>query len=523
MLITNVEQIKDDLSQKYDIIDSIDMTKSLSDIKSFLLENKKESFEPSERLVFFQTLVDQYDYVDAPGKKIIELQNLLNEVDISSCFILIVTTNPEIKLEIDDITKNYSVDKFNAIDFYIINGSYDKQVTQINNATCKKMWDHLYVGTDGNINPCCLADHRFPLGNIEKSDTNEIINSESAKNIRKQMLDGYRPKACKTCWVREDNNLTSDRIPFNIKEKQKLNETIEHFQPTSLDIRLNNICNFKCRMCSEYFSSSIRKETIDLYGKNARLGHEKILLNCEKKSERTKKLKKILPYVNTSVKKIYFAGGEPLITDEHYAILDKLLSHKHTSLKLTYNTNLSKLIYKNNNVIDYWKMFKDVQVGASIDASDDIAEYVRHGTIWSEILENIKNIKRDCPHVDLRITSVAGILNTENLIRLQKRWIQESRFNEQDFSVNVLIDPTFLSLSALPRHHKKRISESILNHINTLCEKRLKDEWHEVLHYMNNNDHTHALTEFKKRNQVLDVHRNESFAKVFPELIDLYD
>lgn len=450
------------------------------------------------------------------------MQKLLNEVDISNCFILIVTTNPEIKLEIDDIAKNYSNDKFNAIDFCIVNGSYNKQVKQIDNATCKKMWGHLYVGTDSNINPCCLADHRFPMGNIEKSDINEIINSESARNIRKHMLNGYQPKACRYCWVKENNNLSSDRNPVDIKEKQKLTETIEHFQPTNLDIRVNNVCNFKCRMCSEYFSSSIQKETIDLYGKNGTLGHEKILLDSEKKSERTEKLKKILPYVNNSVESIYFAGGEPLITDEHYAILDKLLSHNHISLVLTYNTNLSKLTYKKNNVIDYWNLFEHVRVGASIDASDDVAEYTRHGTVWNETLENINKIKCDCPHVDLRITSVAGILNTESLIRLQTKWIQENLFSEQDFSVNVLTDPTFLSLSALPKHHKERISESIINHINTLNDKRLKNEWYEVFEYMNNNDHMHALGEFKNRNHVLDSHRNESFIKTFPDLADLY-
>lgn len=498
------------------------MSVSLLALKNFLLENKKESFEASERLVFFQTCVDQYDYIDAPGKKLIELQKLLNEIDISNCFILIVTTNPEIEIEIDDIAKNYSADEFNAIGFYIVDGPYNKQVKQIDNATCKKMWDHLYVGTDSNINPCCLSDHRFSMGNIEKSGINEIVNSKSARNIRKHMLNGYQPKACKYCWVKEDNNLSSGRNPFDIKEKQKLTETIEHFQPTNLDIRLNNVCNFKCRMCSEYFSSSIQKETIDLYGKNAILGHEKILLDSGKKSERIEKLKKILPYVNNSVESIYFAGGEPLITDEHYAILNKLLSHNHTSLALTYNTNLSKLTYKKNNVIDYWNLFEHVQVGASIDASDGVAEYTRHGTVWSETLENINKIKRDCPHVDLRITSVAGILNTENLIRLQTKWIQENLFSEQDFSVNVLTDPTFLSLSALPKHHKERISESIVNHINALNNKKLKNDWYEVVKYMNNNDHTHTLEEFKNRNQILDSHRKESFIKTFPDLADLY-
>lgn len=55
MLISNFKQIKENLLEKYSILDSIDMsTNRLLDLKNFLLENKKESFETSERLVFFK-------------------------------------------------------------------------------------------------------------------------------------------------------------------------------------------------------------------------------------------------------------------------------------------------------------------------------------------------------------------------------------------------------------------------------------------------------------------------------------
>ena len=513
------------ISKSYSIIDQIDMSSDLNNIQKFLLKNKKDKFFPNERLVFLQTQPDKYNYIDAPGIQLAEIQKLVSKIDISNCFILIVTKNKNIKEEIIDIAKNNSTDDSNIFDFYTVNGNYEKYIEKFNDTSCKKLWDHLYVGTDGNINPCCLGDHNFPMGNIRDSNVNDIINSETAKAIRRHMLNGYRPRACSYCWKKEDQGIKSSREPVDTDflKTHELNETIDNFSPTYLDIRLNNVCNFKCRMCSEYFSSSIQKETARLFGKNAKLGHEQINLESEDKNKRLDNLNKILPYVNKNVEHIYFAGGEPLITEEHYKILDKLLSINHTNLKITYNTNLSKLKYKKNNVIDHWKLFDNVVVGASIDASNKVAEYIRHGTDWSQILENIHIIKNEVPHVDLRITSTVGGLNIENLVKLQQNWLSDGTFQEENFSVSSLMSPEYLSVAALPKHHKSRIESILVNHINNLTNERLKNEWQAVLSYMNNNQQQYSLDDFKQRNKLLVEHRKESFIDMFPDLKDLYN
>ena len=57
----------------------------------------------------------------------------------------------------------------------------------------------------------------------------------------------------------------------------------------------------------------------------------------------------------THVEEIYFAGGEPLISDHHYHIIDKLLENQIYVHTIRYNTNLSTLTYKGRNIIDIWK------------------------------------------------------------------------------------------------------------------------------------------------------------------------
>ena len=67
------------------------------------------------------------------------------------------------------------------------------------------------------------------------------------------------------------------------------------------------------------------QETVEIFGKDAVLGYEKISLDSSTRKDRQKNLEKLKPYLTNDLEKIYFAGGEPLITEEHYGILDQLI------------------------------------------------------------------------------------------------------------------------------------------------------------------------------------------------------
>ena len=493
-------------------VTTIQFSSDLSQIQKELKLAKKEAFESDERIVIHQDVGDVYPYIDGPGDKLLKIQKIVLDLDISSCFILIETPNKDIELEIKDIAQNYSYDETH-FDFKIIPGNYVKEIKRYSDTACKKLWNHLYIGTDNNVNPCCLADHRFPVSNIFSESIDDIYNSDNANAIRNAMIKGYRVRACRPCYEQEDAGVRSKRLEFNPSSTDEINVT-------SLDIRLNNICNFKCRMCSEYFSSSIQKETVLIYGKDAVLGVEANSLQPKTLNERQLALQKVLPYINTKTKVIYFAGGEPLIMEEHYKILQHLIDIKNTDLELTYNTNLSTLNYKNFNILNIWKNFSDVNIGISIDGSGKVAEYIRHGTVWNNIVENLELIK-SYNNLNCKITSTVGFLNTANLIKLQSEWLESGYFTQDDLSVSVLRGDD-LGINAIPLHHKLRLSEIILNHIKFLGNTNLSDQWKDVLKYMKNTDYNCSLSEFKTRMQTLDTFRDESFVDVFPEFEDLY-
>jgi len=495
----------------YNIVGTVLFSQSLSEIRQKFESLKKDRFAPSDRIVIRQDIVDEYLYVDAVGTKLIEIQKIINLVDISNCFILLVTANTDISYEIDFVTKHYSVDS-NPMEFMVIDGEYTKTIKKYTDTACQKLWNHLYVGPDGNVNPCCLADHGFPLGNLDDHTMSEIIGNRAEK-IRSDMTQGYRNRACAPCYKKEDSGIKSGR--------QCCDPSAQTLEIKDIDIRVNNICNFKCRMCSEYSSSAIQQETIELYGKDTAMSFEKISLERTKKQTKNRRLEKILPFVTTDLQSIYFAGGEPLIMAEHYAVLDQLIMTGNTGLAIRYNTNLSTLSYKNHDVIDYWKKFSNITVGASIDASGAVAEYMRHGTVWNDIVNNILAIKKDVSHVKIQIESSVSNLTIENLIDLQTQWIDQGLFQIEDFRVQVVVSPNFLSPAVLPSHHKDRLSAIIQTHIQRFPNTRLADQWRDVLQWMNGQDYTFMLKDFAHRTRVLDIHRKESFTEIFPGYKDL--
>ena len=78
------------------------------------------------------------------------------------------------------------------------------------------------------------------------------------------------------------------------------------------------------------------------------------------------------------LEEIYFAGGEPLIMEEHYRILKKLDERKMYHVRLKYNTNFSQMTFKKLDVMEIWNRFESVKIGASLDGMGKRGEYLRN-------------------------------------------------------------------------------------------------------------------------------------------------
>lgn len=520
-MMSDVQSIVNWLKDNYSCTEPISLSNFYKDngdqwLYTTLQSLYKSEFQKNERLVFVQDCGDVYDYPNRPGQVIAQLQKYVLKIDISNFFIVVISGNKLIGQELKQAKELYSTDDC-VIQHYVVNDLEYFPVTNTHDTFCVLPWMHLYVGPDSNVLPCCVADRRYPMGNVNEQSIDSIVKSDQFNTLRKNMLNNLRSKECSYCYSKEDSGLPSHRRYHNARWKiSAKNAVIDTFNPVYLDIRLSNVCNLKCRMCSSYFSSAIAAEEAKIFN----VKNTTAVLNLKNQDSTLKEILSYLP----SVEKIYFAGGEPLLSKEHYIILQSLIDCGNADLEITYNTNFTTLKYQNYSVLDLWPKFSNITIGASLDAYGIEAEYIRQGTNWEGIEKNLNLLKKHCPNVKFTVTSTVGFLNVKSLITLQQQWHNRELLEIQNFSLAVMISPDHLTVSALPIHHKQRLESLIVQHIdwcNNLDATTLAGQWNDVLKYMWLHDHSHHLEEFKRLTNIMDNHRGQSLTAVLPEYHDL--
>ena len=362
---------------------------------------------------------------------------------------------------------------------------------------------------------------------MKKNSIQELWNSKDMKTMRTNMLHNKPSKQCTKCYEQESHGWTSMRESANIHfghHIDKVQQTTEHGEYIDVnmiywDIRFSNLCNLSCRSCGSMFSSNWYDDQKALWGDP---GHDKITYAGTTKMDAYDQLVEYMPMVE----QIYFAGGEPLIMEEHYKILKELIRlGKADSVRLIYNTNFTRMSYKDLNVLDIWPQFKDVSVGASLDAMGDRAELMRNGTIWADVERNREDMLKKCPNVDFYISPTVGVFNHEHVIDFHKDWIAKGFIKPQDLNMNMIQDPEHYRIDILPESIKKRVSIRYKEHIAMIKPLdhlgRATSGFESALSMMMSNDNTHMITKFKQITQQLDQRRRQKTIEIFPELKEI--
>lgn len=397
---------------------------------------------------------------------------------------------------------------------------------------CVMPWMHQYVAPTGEVRPCCVYTLEYKLGSMKKDSLEEIWNNEDTKQLRLDMLNGVERIECKRCNVR-DNLLTSAKAEFNkrffsINEiKEVVNNTLDDGTVPDhklyyIDVRFNNLCNFKCRTCGPHFSTSLVIDHQKVHEKSKDI----IMDNGFQYPGKTKDdaFEQIKPHI-ADVYEIYFAGGEPLMQDDHYKVLDQLFAQNKQNVKIYYNTNFSSLKLGKWNVLEYWKNMKNVVVSASIDGMGHKAEYWRKNTIWSDIESNIQQLKQECPNVKFMINPTVGWPNVKSVLEMHKSLVERGLLNVNHINVNLLDGPPHYSLKVVPLWKKDSIILLIKEHIEWLktlsTSTNTLASFQNIIDFMMSSHENMDIKTFHRVTNRLDSLRDEQFFEIFPEHDDM--
>lgn len=553
----------DDISQKKQIVGIVDLNKCFLDKKfnsSALIEIKeeleslhKDSYDQDEIIIL------RYDIDDDFGELLRAIQSIINDIDISNFFVLIITGNPLMDKDMealkqfssDPVPMNYTIstEKFTRIIYpnspikqaYRYNSSEplkiaftdldktEKFLLTESKTFCMYPWIHLHSYPTGEAYPCCHAEYvDGKFGDCQTTSLKELWNADKMKQLRIDMLNERENSACTRCYEQEKSGFFSGRRSANkhwghhiskINETQK-DGTYDNFQMTYWDIRFSNLCNLSCRSCGHIFSSSWYQDQKKLSGKEWADKNKPLFWAGRHETDMIEQLMEHIDYVE----QIYFAGGEPLMMDEHYIILEELEKRKKFDVRLIYNTNFTKTKLKDRYVFDYWRKFDSVSVGASLDAMGPRAEYIRKGTVWSEVEQNRQMMLEQCPNVDFYISPTLSIQNALHIPDFHREWVEKGYIRPQDLNVNILQDPKWLRIDIAPEHYKEKLRTKFKEHLEWLRPldklNRATVGFESALNFLEN-DNTEYLPEFWERMAKLDKIRNENMLEIIPELNEL--
>lgn len=387
---------------------------------------------------------------------------------------------------------------------------------------CIYPWIHLHAYPTGEAYPCCHSEMKYPVGNCRSNTLEEIWKDRPMQQLRADMLNEIPNAACGRCYEQEQSGFFSGRKSANKHHGHHIKKLHDNpFEMTYWDIRFSNLCNLKCRSCGHIFSSQWYQDQAKLAGADWAKNHK--VLNIAGRTD-TDMWEQLLPHLDY-VEQIYFAGGEPLLMDEHYRILDELVRRSLFHVRLIYNTNFTHTDLKGRSVFEYWKLFDSVAVGASLDGAENHAEYIRKGTKWQQVEQNRVDMLRICPDVDFYISPTLSILNAWHLPDFHRDWTQRGLIRAQDLNVNILQDPLHYRIDIAPMKYKQRLRMKYHEHLDWLRDQdslqRASVGFESAIKFMMATDNTHLIDVFWHKTHELDSMRNEKLLDVIPELVAL--
>lgn len=438
----------------------------------------------------------------------------------------------------------------------------------MSNTFCPIPWIFQAVRNNGDVRICCQANVtknqgvvRHPNGqsfNAGRDSLDEARNSELMKIVRSNMLKGTWSEECARCQQEEQAKLTSRRnyendswgSRFNLEWARSVTSedgSIDVVQVPSVyyDLRFGNLCNLACRMCGPTDSHTWYKDYVELTGRTDYKdthGQVNLIQNENGRWITTNadydwhdsetfwtQIKNNLSKINY----VYMAGGEPLMIERHYDFLDKCIqSGNALNIILEYNTNMTGV---QPRVLELWKQFKSVRIGASVDGFGKVLEYQRYPAKWNHVEKNLRKIDELPKNVYAWLAYTVTVLNVYHLPEFML-WKLEQGYKKINSSKkkpivthHVAHHPQNLNIRMLPEHIKQDIKNYYdlkkldFNKYGNDIYNNAVSVLDSVSNYMMNGDLSKHLDSFIKDTRRLDEIRGQSILEIVPQYQELFD
>jgi MoaA/NifB/PqqE/SkfB family radical SAM enzyme len=429
----------------------------------------------------------------------------------------------------------------------------------ISKTFCPLPWIHLATRPNGDVRVCCTANasgagendskevglvtNNGVTMNLQTSTLTEVWNSDYMKSTRLQMLNNETPNSCTKCFEEESSGIVSKRQWETVVWKERLDiksivdsTTVDGSLPVNIpyfDLRLGNMCQLKCVMCSPHDSSSWIKEWKLQYPK-----YKTVELKTDQRWDSNfdytwYQKSTFLEDMRSNaynIRELYFAGGEPLLIPEHYKILEFMVETGAAKLcVLRYNSNGLELPEK---LFELWNHFKEVKFNFSVDAVGERNDYIRYPSKWSNVVANLERLDDTPNNITVNIACAVQILNVLTIPDLV-HWKESRNFKKINLppygagliGTHLVYLPSYLNVRVLPKHLKDKVAKQV----DYFCSQKINNNefmsnpyglkrWQGLVHYMMAEDWSNKIPTLLDYLNVCDDTRGSNFKETFPEL-----
>lgn len=406
---------------------------------------------------------------------------------------------------------------------------------------CDKPFNHNYVHPNGKMRLCCTTiqdlptDNNYNLFDANKHSIDDYWNSNRMREIRRKMIAGEKIRDCERCYRQEEQGAESLRSTEGMDEFiiDTLPDGTYQKSATTMQIQLGNICNLKCKMCSQMYSHMHGMETKEIGEQDpewlhwvkeqgANVNNWTNELGIKQEWYRSKETKlKMFGHISRNITQLVVIGGEPTLIPEFYELFE--YCDQQGTLKDKNVTIVTNLTNTNTKLTKWLPKLKKWQIWASVDGVGERTEYIRYPSKWNAILNSLefyRNILNENGNITL--SPAVQLLNIDQLDDIVKWWLDwcGGELNERyGFTwLATVWYPLICNPSMAPREWRLKVADK-------LSEYKFDQNYENIINELKRDQHTpekyqELQTAFIKYNDRQDQFRGvkKTWRELLPEL-----
>ena len=399
---------------------------------------------------------------------------------------------------------------------------------------CVVPWTTLVVGPDGRASFCCEVTPplavRGEMGSIYRHSLDELWNADQIVQVRSSMARGDKPEVCRSCWECEAGEGASRRTLMNdIYLRAGGGPAVEELasegaatgyvldrKPQWFVLEMGNVCNLRCRSCSGFCSSrlaadSVHSAWVDSTGAPAPSSED---------AQWFKNIDAVADMIVSGAESnavLSLMGGEPFLIDATWELLETLV-HRGVAPRIFVGV-VTNGQTRNGNLAKLAPSFRGFSIMVSVDGFGKLDEYLRHGTSWHTLVENLSWL-RAIPNVSVSVVPTLQNANALGMVDL----LRFADAEDLALHFNALSFPARLRPANLPPSVRRIAAARMRAYLEKECRPASADivrSYCSILEGAGESFDPDLFREFMIFSNDLDRDRGESLAAAAPDLVAL--